>query len=131
MNETTFAPGFHKSIPIFNRLSTWCQAMDWLKTVNRVADIKRWPDNFKLQSVRSNLEGSAGYWFLSHNIRSWIDFENQFKRTFVDEVLVGDRWKEISRRVQRKGENVLEYFHEKVHFCLVLDLGLQESKIKY
>jgi len=45
-------------------------------------------------------------------------------------VLVGDRWKEMTRRVQRKCENVLEYFHEKVHLCSILDLGLQETKIQ-
>lgn len=67
---------------------------------------------------------------MSRNITSWIDFENQFKRTFVDEVLVGDLWKEMTRRVQRKGESVLEYFHEKVHLCSILDLGLQETKIQ-
>lgn len=120
VNEIMFAPDFHKSIPVFDGLNTRCQALDWLKTVNRVADINRWPDNFKLQSVRNNLGGPTGHWFLSRNITSWIDFENQFKRTFVGEVLVGDRCKEITRRVQRKGENVLEYFHE---LCSILDLG--------
>lgn len=113
VNEIMFAPDFHKSIPVFDGLNTRCQALDWLKPVNRVADINRWPDNFKLQTVRNNLGGPAGHWFLSRNITSWIDFENQFKRTFVGEVLVGDRWKEMARRVQRKGENVLEYFQEK------------------
>ncbi|XP_025405786.1 uncharacterized protein LOC112680027 [Sipha flava] len=128
--KSCLPPDFHKSIPVFDGLNTRCQALDWLKTVNRVADINRWPDNFKLQSVRNNLGGPAGHWFLSRNITSWIDFENQFKRTFVGEVLVGDRWKEMTRRVQRKGENVLEYFHEKVHLCAILDLGLQETKIQ-
>jgi len=98
VNEIMFAPDFHKSIPVFDGLNTRCQALDWLKTVNRVADINRWPDNFKLQSVRNNLGGPAGHWFLSRNITSWIDFENQFKRTFVGESLEGNDAPRLTQR---------------------------------
>lgn len=90
-DEITFAPDFHKSIPVFNGLNPGFQALDWLNTVNSVANLNRWPDNFKLQSVRTNLEGPAKHWFSSRKIGSWADFETQFKRTFVGEVSVGDR----------------------------------------
>jgi len=33
-------------------------------------------------------------------------------------------------RVQRKSENVLEYFHEKVHLCSLLELSFQETKMQ-
>lgn len=36
----------------------------------------------------------------------------------------------MTRSVQRKGENVLGYFREKVYLCSILDLGLQETKIQ-
>ncbi|KAL4092249.1 hypothetical protein QTP88_026783 [Uroleucon formosanum] len=127
-DEVTFAPDFHKSIPAFNRLNPGFQALDWLNTVNSVANLNRWPDNFKLQSVRTNLEGPARHWFLSREIVSWADFENQFKRTFVGEVSIGDRWKEMVRCVQQKSENVLEYFHEKMHLCSSLELSFSETK---
>lgn len=61
---------------------------------------------------------------------NWADFEKQFRRKFVGEVLIRDKWKEMVCRVQRKGENVLEYFHEKVHLCSMLDLIFQEVKIQ-
>ena len=129
-DEITFAPDFHKSIPVFDGLNPGFQALDWLNTVNSVANLNRWPDNFKLQSVRTNLEGPAKHWFSSRKIVSWIDFETQFKRTFVGKVSVGDRWKEMVRRVQRKSENVLEYFHEKVYLCSLLELSFQETKMQ-
>jgi len=128
--EITFAPDFQKSIPVFNGLNPGYQALDWLYAVNSVANLNRWPDNFKLQSVRINLDGPAEHWFSSRKIVSWIDFETQFKRTFVGEVSVGDRWKEILRCVQRKGESVLEYFHETVHLCSLLELSFQETKMQ-
>ncbi|KAL4089251.1 hypothetical protein QTP88_024309 [Uroleucon formosanum] len=65
---------------------------------------------------------------LSHLVVSWADFENQFKRTFVGEVSIGDRWKEMVRCVQQKSENVLEYFHEKMHLCSSLELSFSETK---
>lgn len=51
-NEGTFAPDFHKSIPTFNGLIVGFQALDWLNTVNSVANLNQWPDNFKLQLKR-------------------------------------------------------------------------------
>jgi len=129
-DEVTFAPDFHKSIPVFNGLNSGFQALDWLNTANSVVDLNRWPDNFKLQSVRTNMEGPARHWFLSRQIASWADFENQFKRTFIGEVSVGDRWKEMVRRVQQKSENVLEYFHEKMHLCSSLELSFCETKMQ-
>lgn len=120
----------NKSIPIFNDLKTGAQALDWLQTVNRVANLHRRPDNFKLQSVRANLAGAAQQWFASRDIEKWIDFERQFHRTFVGTVMTGDRWKEMCCRVQFQSENVQEYFHEKVHLCKLDKMSFHESKMK-
>jgi len=65
LSDITIAPDLNKAIPIFNGLSTSVQALDWLRTVNGVTNIHRWPDNYKLQSVRANLEGAARHWFAS------------------------------------------------------------------
>lgn len=116
-NEITIAPDLNKSIPLFNGLGTGSQALDWIRTVNGVANLHRWPDNFKLQSVRANLEGAARHWFASREIEHWADFERQFHKTFVGVVMTGDRWKEMSRRVQGRNENVREYYHEKAFLC--------------
>lgn len=129
-NEMTFAPDFNKSIPMFNGLNTGHQALDWLKTVNSIADLNRWPDIFRLQSARSNMIGPASHWLLSRNITNWADFEYQFKKTFVGETTIGDRWKNMVLCIQRKSQNVLEYFHEKVHLCSILELEFSEVKIQ-
>ncbi|XP_050061473.1 uncharacterized protein LOC114131462 isoform X2 [Aphis gossypii] len=129
-NEITIAPDLNKSIPIFNGLGTGSQALDWIRTVNGVANLHRWPDNFKLQSVRANLEGAARHWFASREIEHWADFERQFLKTFVGVVMMGDRWKEMSRRVQGRNENVREYYHEKVFLCRQIGMTFYESKIQ-
>lgn len=105
-NDMTIAPDLNKSIPVFNGLTTGAHAQDWLRTVNGVANLHRWPDNFKLQSVRANLDGAARHWFISRDIEDWADFERQFRKTFVGVVSTGDCWKEMSRCVQLRNENV-------------------------
>lgn len=130
LNDITIAPDLNKSIPAFNGLNTGYQALDWLRTVNGVANLHRWPDNFKLQSVRANLEGAARHWYASRNIENWPDFERQFHKTFVGTVMTGDRWKEMSRRIQVRNENVHEYFHEKVHLCKMVGMSFHEMKIQ-
>lgn len=92
-NAITIAPDLNKSTPIFNGLGTSSQALDWIRTINGVAKLHRWPDNFKLQSVWANLEGAARHWFVSRDIEHWTDFERQFHKTFVGLVMIGDRWK--------------------------------------
>ncbi|XP_050065898.1 uncharacterized protein LOC114124817 [Aphis gossypii] len=130
LNDITIAPDLNKSIPAFNGLNTGYQALDWLRTVNGVANLHRWPDNFKLQSVRAHLEGAARHWYASRDIENWPDFERQFHKTFVGTVMTGDRWKEMSRRVQVRNENVHEYFHEKVHLCKMVGMSFHEMKIQ-
>lgn len=129
-NDMTIAPDLNKSIPVFNGLTTGVQARDWLRTVNGVANLHRWPDNFKLQSVRANLDGAARHWFISRDIEDWADFERQFCKTFVGVVLTGDCWKEMSRRVQQRNENIREYFHEKIYLCKRVGLSFYEAKIQ-
>ena len=129
-NEMTIAPDLNKSIPVFNGLTTGAQAKDWLRTVNGVANLHRWPDNFKLQSVRANLDGAARHWFISRDIENWADFESQFRKTFIGVVLTGDCWKEMCRRVQLRNENVREYFHEKIYLCKQVGLSFYESKMQ-
>lgn len=98
--------------------------------MNGVADLHRWPDNFKLQSVRANLEGAARHWFASREIEHWSDFEKQFHKTFVGVVMMGDRWKKMSRRVQVRNENVREYYYEKVFLCRQIGMSFYENKIQ-
>jgi len=44
--------------------------------------------------------------------------------------MMGDRWKEMSRRVQGRDENVREYYHEKVFLCRQIGMKFYESKIQ-
>lgn len=98
--------------------------------MNGVTNLHRWPDNFKLQSVRANLEGVARHWYASRNIKNWLDFERQFHKTFVGTFMTGDQWKKMSHRIQVCNENIHEYFREKVHLCKMVGMSFHEMKIK-
>lgn len=77
-------------------MGTDSQTFDWIQTVNGVANLHRWPNNFTLHFVRANLEGAARHWFASREIVHCSDFEKQFHKTFVGVVMMGDRWKQMS-----------------------------------
>jgi len=124
----TIAPDLTKTILVFNGLATGAQGKNWLRTVNGIANLHRWPDNLKLQSVRgvrANLDGTTRHWFMSRDIENWADFESQFRKMFIGEVMTGDCCKEMCCRVQLRNKNVRVYFHEKIYLCKQVGLSLQ------
>lgn len=63
-----------------------------------VVNLHRWPNNFNLQSVRTNLGGASQHWITSRNNKSWIDFERQFHRAFIRMVITIDHFANIFTR---------------------------------
>ncbi|KAL4104568.1 hypothetical protein QTP88_019863 [Uroleucon formosanum] len=45
-------------------------------------------------------------------------------------VMMGDRWKQMSRRVLVGNENVREYYHEKIFLCQQIGMSFYESKMQ-
>lgn len=121
-------PDLNKSLPSFTGKSNNDDALDWLDTVNNIASLHKWPDNLKIETARTCLEGPAKQWFIGRVFNSWSDFETQFKRTFAMQSNIGSRWKTLVARVQNKNENVLDYYHEKVRLCRNLNLGIEDIK---
>jgi len=72
--------------------------------------------------------GAARNWFLGREFVDWSDFSSKFKSTFIRGLRTTDRWNLMQKRVQQKGEHLVDFFHEKVRLCRELKLIFEEIK---
>ncbi|CAI6345190.1 unnamed protein product [Macrosiphum euphorbiae] len=122
-------PNFNNSINIFSGRESNTDARAWLKSAEGVAKLHNWPDSFKLEIVRTKLNGPAKNWYVGRTFSSWGSFVDQFNNTFVgNESCTVDRIRIMSNRVQAKGECVIEYFHHKAFLCREISLPFNETK---
>lgn len=122
-------PDFNNSINIFSGRESNTDARAWLKLVEGVAKLHNWPDSFKLEIVRTKLDGPSKNWYVGRTFSSWGSFVDQFNNTFVgNESCTVDRIRFMSNRVQAKGECVIEYFHHKARLCREISLPFNETK---
>jgi len=122
-------PDFNNSINIFSGREFNTDARAWLKSVEGVAKLHNWPDSFKLEIVRTKLDGPSKNWYIGRTFSSWGSFVDQFNNTFVgNELCTVDRVRNMSNRVQTKGECVIEYFHHKARLCREISLPFNETK---
>lgn len=122
-------PDFNNSINIFSGRESNTDARAWLKSVEGVAKLHNWPDSFKLEIVRTKLDGPSKNWYVGRTFSSWGSFVDQFNNTFVgNELCTVDRVRNMSNRVQTKGECIIEYFHHKARLCREISLPFNETK---
>jgi len=129
--QFNMVPDLKQNIGRFNGESSDCAvAEEWLKAINTIAHLHNWPDEYKLEAVRSNLEGAAKNWFISRQteIDKWSTFETLFKSMFMSELSMTEKWRRMDSRVQEKGESVHVYFHDKLRLCRSLGLSALETK---
>ncbi|KAF2903030.1 hypothetical protein ILUMI_03162 [Ignelater luminosus] len=126
--EKHFHVEFKKSIELFYGRETALKAQDWLETLKGVSKLNSWPDKLKLKAARANLVGSARHWFIHNNFQTWNEFEGEFKQTFIGSVSKADLLKIMVQRVQKKNEDVCDYFLEKVRLCKDVRLSFEEIK---
>lgn len=111
-------PDLTKSIHIYQgECST--KAKEWLTQLNSMATLHAWSAEFKLETVRSHLIGGALNWYRarSEEINNWQEFEVRFRKTFIFEKSLTDKWENMKSRKQMVNKNVTEYFHEKCKLC--------------
>jgi len=124
-------PDFNHSLTDFSGRESNAEARAWLHSIESVAKLHNWPDNFKLETVRSKLIGPSHNWYVGRTFSNWTSFVDQFTNTFVGhEQCTVDRVKIMSSRVQLKGECVIEYFHHKARLCREILLPFQEAKMQ-
>jgi hypothetical protein len=122
-------PDFSKSIRAFSG-ENLSDSQTWLKGLSATAALHHWPDEYKLEAARTSLRGPAREWYEGRidTIRTWADFEDAFRRTFVHETTHTQRWKAMTARIQGAKESVHAYFLEKAKLCRQLHLPFHEQK---
>jgi len=121
-------PDLNRSVPIFTGHETSIAAEDWLGSVDALATINNWPEQYRLQFVKSNLTTAARGWFLTESFRDWSEFRLKFRATFVRTLRMSDRWNLMNERRQDAEEHIADYFYDKLQLCQALNLSFTEVR---
>ncbi|KAJ8915281.1 hypothetical protein NQ315_014789 [Exocentrus adspersus] len=123
-------PDLNKAIDNFTGELGPTVASKWITQLKNIALLHNWPDAFKLQTACTHLTGAAKSWYQGRacEIKNWEDFEIAFRKTFIFEESKTDLWSRMQKRVQKTGENISSYFHDKVTLCKICGLSFNEVK---
>ncbi|KAK9674810.1 Zinc knuckle [Popillia japonica] len=105
-------------------------ARDWIRKIKSMQTLHQWPDSFALEIARSNLIGGAHHWWCTkeNEIKTFTKFVEVFEKTFLRIEGFPVKWKKMVARIQRKGEPLSEYYHNKVRLCTDLNLTFADVK---
>ncbi|KAF2886418.1 hypothetical protein ILUMI_19756 [Ignelater luminosus] len=81
-------------------------------------------------SAKTHLIGAAKSWYNSNipELNTWENFKYRFEKTFCMEASLTDKWNRMVKRIQRSGESLSIYFHDKYGLCKALNLNFPETK---
>lgn len=101
--------------------------------IDKIKEMKllhNWPDAFALEMARSNLEGGALNWWLARStiIRTFSQFDDEFRKTFIQEEDLPTKWKKMTASNQERKESINDYYHDKYLVCSKLNLVFSEVK---
>lgn len=101
-------------------------AMTWLDSFSRIANINNWSSENQLSAFPLYLSGVAHAWFLSLSETTKTDFE-QLMAAFQDRFASGPQeWilsQQLSTRKQAKGERIDDYIADITRLCKRLKLS--------
>ncbi|KAL1445723.1 hypothetical protein MTO96_044868 [Rhipicephalus appendiculatus] len=105
-------------------------AREWIDNIRRTSNLHGWPAAYTLETAKARLVGAAKDWYRSRSsqITSWEDFEVRFRRTFVSQTRVAERWRRMQERVQQRNESTTAYFHSKVRLCHEVNLDFNDTR---
>lgn len=115
-----------RTVPTFYGNELDHVAEDWIKTVDELAQLNDWPLRERVHFVRTNTRDAARTWFLSESFNCWDDLLFKFREVFVRKIGQPDRWKSLIKRTQGSGEDIGEYFHDKMRLCNELSLSFTQ-----
>jgi len=123
-------PNLNQSVIVstFNGRESTQEAKVWLDTIKGLADLNGWPFNYRIQYVRSRLDGAALNWYTGRRFNDWTDFEVQFKRIFIRELRTSDKWDLLKARYQSKDEHPMDYIMDKIRLCRDLQLTFADTR---
>lgn len=130
MEKFHVLPDLTKTIRTFDEELESGYAKDWLKDIERMVLLHRWPEAINLETARTHLVGAASAWYKGRRdeIRTWEEFVTKFKKTFMTETTLTERWNALNQRVQKTNESTQVYFHDKMKLCHDLNLTFAEKK---
>lgn len=99
-NSFSVIPDLNKSIESFAGRETGSETNPWFKTFFRMAEINKWSDALKIESVRVNLSDPAQQWFKSRQFSFWENFEQQFMKKFIGISNFTELWHALVARIQ-------------------------------
>ncbi|KAL1434912.1 hypothetical protein MTO96_011385 [Rhipicephalus appendiculatus] len=105
-------------------------AREWIDNIRRTSNLHGWPAAYTLETAKARLVGAAKDWYRSRSsqITSWEEFEARFRRTFVSQTRVAERWRRMQERVQQRNESTTAYFHSKVRLCHEVNLDFIDTR---
>ncbi|KAL1475412.1 hypothetical protein MTO96_037305 [Rhipicephalus appendiculatus] len=123
-------PDLSNNIPSFDGCEDAPSARDWIENLRSTATLHSWPEPFILETAKSRLTGPARDWLRSRRseIKTWRDFEERFRRTFVSQTRAAECWRKMYERVQQRNESSVVYFHAKVRLCKEANLDFWDTR---
>lgn len=123
-------PDLSHNIDDFTGLEGPAEAKSWLSQLETTATLHRWTEAVAFETARAHLKRAARNWYLANieSIKDWKSFSDRFKETFIREKSLTEKWKAMESRNQQRGEDIREYFFEKLKLCRSLGFGLTEIK---
>ncbi|KAL1469693.1 hypothetical protein MTO96_024878 [Rhipicephalus appendiculatus] len=108
-------PDLSHNISPFDDSEDSPSAREWIDNIRRISNLHGWPAAYTLETAKARLVGAAKDWYRSRSsqITSWEEFEVRFRRTFVSQTRVAERWRRMQERVQQPNESTTAYFHSK------------------
>ncbi|KAL1430238.1 hypothetical protein MTO96_015302 [Rhipicephalus appendiculatus] len=123
-------PDLSHNISPFDGSEDAPSAREWIDNIRRTSNLHGWPAAYTLETAKAQLVGAAKdrYRSRSSQITSWEGFEVRFRRTFVSQTRVAERWRRMQERGQQRNESTTAYFHSKVRLCHEVNLDFNDTR---
>lgn len=123
-------PDLSKGISNFEGEGDPAKAKDWIENLKSTAALHRWPEELQFETAKSHMVGAARDWLRTRRseIKSWTDFEERFRRTFLSHMRAAERWRRMQERTQQRHETTVAYFHAKSRLCAEANLDFCDMR---
>nr|AKD28027.1 pol polyprotein [Glypta fumiferanae] len=123
-------PDLSRNIENFSGEDDGVRAIEWIENLESMKRLHEWREEFIMEAARMNLTGAARDWYRgrSRELRTWKEFSDAFRDTFIVTDDKSTQWARMKERVQGKSESIVKYFHAKVRLCAPLRLTFREEK---
>lgn len=107
-------------------------AARWLLEYKMVANKNHWSERTRIRQILDSLEHAAISWYRTtwqgEEPYDWIEFEDEFKRVFINDEVDNILKMELKSISQKKSEDILQYFYRALELCLLVDNRMNDSE---